>query len=123
MPKGPRFSAACTHKDLEPFMARGRELTALGITGSERNENYRWKEVEEGKLPMSKQPRTLYVLTGEAYDAATGVVTDPYLRWVLYWPFATAETAGLSTKPNQGGPWLMDPGTAGAHVMISPPRN
>lgn len=122
-PADNRFSVACYHKDLEPFMARGRELEAQRITGSERNEKYRWKEIKEGKLPMPKEPRMLYVLSGKGYDAASGKVTDASLRWVLYTPFATAETTGLSTKPKRGEPWLMDAGTAGAHIMISPPGN
>lgn len=115
------FSAACYHKDLEPYMARGRELLAQGVTGRKRND-IRWREVEEGKLPMPRQPRTLYVLTGKHYDAATGQVADPYLRWVIYVPFATAAATGLSTKPAPGAPWLMDPGTPGAHIMINPPK-
>jgi hypothetical protein len=49
-------------------------------------------------------------------------VADQYLRWVIYVPFATAETTGLSTKPVENGPWLMDPGTPGAHIMITPTR-
>src|SRR5215831_17289787 len=32
-PKDKAFSVACYHKDLEPFMARGRELAAQGVTG------------------------------------------------------------------------------------------
>jgi hypothetical protein len=118
-----RFSVACYHKDLEPYMARGRELEAKGITGNDRNEKYRWKEVKEGTLQMPKEPRMMYVLTGKGYDAASKTVTNASLRWVLYWPFATGETTGLSTKPKKGEPWLMDAGTAGAHIMISPPGN
>ena len=34
-PKKVGFSAACYHKDLEPFMARGRELKSQGKTGKE----------------------------------------------------------------------------------------
>lgn len=96
-PSKTAFNAACYHKDLEPFMARGRELTLQKVAGAKRNE-IRFKEVADGKLPMSKQPRTLYVLTGTGYDAATNKVQDPYLRWVVYVPFATAESTGLSTK-------------------------
>lgn len=120
-PSKTAFNVACYHKDLEPFMARGRELVAQGITGAKRNE-IRFKEIEDGKLPMSKAPRTLYVLTGTSYDASTGKVKDPYLRWVIYVPFATPESTGLSTKASEGAPWLMSPGTAGAHIMISPPK-
>lgn len=115
------FNVACYHKDLEPFMARGRELLAQNVTGPKRNE-IRFKEVEEGKLPMPREPRMLYVLTGTSFDAATGTVQNPYLRWVIYVPFATPESTGLSTKASEGAPWLMSPGTAGAHIMISPPR-
>ena len=118
-----RFSVACYHKDLEPFMARGRELEAQGITGNERNEKYRWKEIKEGTLPMPREPRMLYVLSGKGYDAASRTVTNASLRWVIYWPFATAESSGLSTKPKRGEPWLMDAGTPGAHIMITPAGN
>jgi len=115
------FNAACYHKDLEPFMARGRELLAQKITGAKRNE-IRFKEVEDGKLPMPREPRTLYVLTGSGFDSAAGKVQDPYLRWVIYVPFATPQTTGLSTKGSDGAPWLMSAGTAGAHIMINPPK-
>ena len=115
------FNVACYHKDLEPFMARGRELLQQKVTGAKRNE-IRFKEVEEGKVPMSKEPRTLYVLTGTSYDSATGKVQDSYLRWVIYVPFATPQSTGLSTKASDGAPWLMSPGTAGAHIMINPPK-
>ncbi len=115
------FESACYHKDLEPFMARGRELLAQKVTGAKRNE-IRNKEVEDGKLPMSREPRTLYVLTGSAFSAATGKVENSYLRWVIYVPFATPQTTGLSTKASDGAPWLMSAGTAAAHIMINPPK-
>ncbi len=120
-PSKPAFSAACYHKDLEPFMARGRELLAQKVTGAKRNE-IRFKEIEEGKLPMPREPRTLYVLTGTRFDPAMGKVESPYLRWVIYVPFATPESTGLSTKASESAPWLMFPGTAGAHIMINPPK-
>jgi hypothetical protein len=120
-PQRNSFSVACYHRDLEPYMARGRELLAQKVTGKERNE-IRWKEITEGKLPLPREPRTLYVLTGSGYDPDSGKVTDAYLRWVIYVPFATPESTGLSTKPSDNAPWLMFPGTAGAHIMINPPK-
>jgi len=118
-PNDKTFSVACYHKDLEPFMARGREL-AKSSKGKERHE-LRWKEVQDGKVPMPKDPRMLYVLTGTGYDSAKGEVTEAYLRWVVYTPYATPESTGLSTTPGPA-PWLMYPGTPGAHIMISPPK-
>lgn len=115
------LSVACYHRDLEPYMARGRELLAQKVTGKERND-LRWKEVAEGKLALPREPRTLYVLTGTGFDASTGKVADAYLRWVIYVPFATPASTGLSTKASDNAPWLMSPGTAGAHIMINPPK-
>lgn len=120
-PNKTSFSVACYHKDLEPYMARGRELSAQKVTGQKRNE-IRWKEVADGKLALPHEPRTLYVLTGTGFDANSGKVADSYLRWVIYVPFATPETTGLSTKPSDNAPWLMNAGTAGAHIMINPKK-
>ena len=117
-PKAKSFSVACYHKDLEPYMARGRELAAQGLKGKERQEA-RWKEVAEGKVVMPKGPHMLYVLSGKGYDAAKGEVIEGALRWVVYIPYATPESTGLPTKASDG-PWLMYPGTPGAHIMLSP---
>jgi hypothetical protein len=120
-PKDDSFSVACYHKDLEPFMASGRELLAQGITGKERHAR-RNELVKQGKVAMPHEPRLLYVLTGKGFDSATGQVKEAYLRWVIYVPFATPESTGLSTDPAPGKPWLMNAGTAGAHIMINPPK-
>jgi hypothetical protein len=118
------FSVSCYHKDLDPFMARGRELKKEGKTYQE-NFEAREAEVKSGKLKMPKQPTTLFVYTtsDEKYDRATGKIDDGYLRYVIYIPYATAESTGLPLKPDVAGmPWLMDPGTHRAHIMISPPK-
>jgi hypothetical protein len=120
-PNKTSFSVACYHRDLDPYMARGRELLAQKVTGQKRNE-IRWKEVAEGKLSLPREARTLYILTGTGFDSNSGKVTDAYLRWVIYLPFATPESTGLSTKASENAPWLMFPGTAGAHIMINPPK-
>ena len=121
-PGDDKFSVACYHKSLEPFMRRGRELDAADVTGEERMKR-RWSEADAGTLAMPKTPATLYVLTGTRFDPASGKVVDPYLRYVVYTPYATQETTGLPlSPPGPGGPWLMFPGTAGAHIMITPPK-
>jgi hypothetical protein len=120
-PKEAAFSVACYHKDLEAFMARGRELLAKGIKSKEREET-RWKEIESGAIKMPREPRTLHVLSGSGFDPATGTIADAYLRWVIYTPFATPESTGLPIRPVPGGPWLMFPGTPTAHIMINPAK-
>ena len=121
-PKVEGFNVACYHKELEPFMTRGRELTAQGVTDDTKRDATRWKEVDDKKLVIPNG-KLLAVTTGKSFDAATGQVADGYTRWVIYVPYATGDTTGLATKPAPGLPWLMDPGTAGAHIMISPVRS
>lgn len=119
-PGNDTFSVACYHSDLEPFMARGRELTAQGYKGRERHE-IRWKDIDEGRVTMPRGARMLYVLTGKGYDASRDEILEPSLRWVVYTPYATTQSTGISATARDG-PWLMFPGTAGAHIMISPPQ-
>jgi hypothetical protein len=114
-----RWEAVCYHVSLEPWMARGRELRAEGVTGRDVDQT-RWAEAEEGSLRLPDYGVTLHILTGEGWDEASGEVLSPFRRWVMYVPFATAESTGLSTRPARTVPWLMDGGTPGAHVMITP---
>lgn len=117
------WSAACYHESLEPFMARGRELRAEGVTDSGELAQRRWAEADAGTLPMPEEPAMLYVTTGDGFDTVTGTVANAFTRWVIYTPWATAESTGLPPQPTApGAPWLMFPGTAGAHIMITPPQ-
>ncbi|NIP80610.1 MAG: multicopper oxidase domain-containing protein, partial [Gemmatimonadetes bacterium] len=121
-PASASWSVACYHASLDAFMQRGRDLRAEGTSGADVNA-IRWKEVEDGTLSLPRGA-ILYVLHGSAWDAETGAVVDPYLRWVIYTPFATAEETGLPLAQRAPGePWLMSPGTAGAHIMITPARD
>jgi hypothetical protein len=116
------LSVSCYHKDLEPFMARGRELKAAGKTTQE-TFDIREVEAKAGKLMMPKQASNLqvYSATEENYNATTGEVTKGSFRYVVYIPWATAESTGLPTKPEVPGmPWIMNPGTHRAHIMIDP---
>lgn len=121
-PKQKGLSVSCYHKDLEPFMARGRELKAQGKTFQEIFD-IREKEAKSGKLVMPKQAANLQVFSAkeENYNATTGEVTKGNYRYVVYIPWATAASTGLPTKPEAAGmPWIMDPGTHRAHIMIDP---
>ena len=119
-PQVPRFHVACYHKSLEPFMARGRELRTQGVTG-EQVDSVRFREIKEGKLKLPEKPALLYSLTGQkdAYDPATRTAKGNPL-FVVYIPFATGESTGLSAIPARGTPWVMFPGTPKAHIMFVP---
>lgn len=115
------WSVACYHQSIEPYMARGRELRAQGVTDGQEITRRRYAEAESGDLPMPEEPAMLYVMTGDGYDAASSTVQNPFTRWVLYTPWATLESTGLPARPAAPGqPWLMFPGTPGAHIMVTP---
>jgi hypothetical protein len=123
-PSQPGLNVSAYHKDLEPFMLRGRELKKAGKNFQEVFD-IREQEVKSGKLAMPKFPATLFVYSAkdEQVDKSTGDVKDGYLRYVIYIPYATAASTGLPLKPTAPGmPWIMDPGTHRAHIMINPPQ-
>lgn len=116
------FHAACYHKDLEPFMARGRALRA---EGHERPaiDSARQAEIENGTLAFPKDSRTLYNMFSEnEFDPALGEAPESGRLYVVYTPYATEESSGLSATPARDRPWLMYAGKPWAHVMISVPR-
>jgi hypothetical protein len=120
-PDADGFAVACYHAGLEPFMARGRELTRQGVQGARRDQ-VRWQEIEAGTLPMPAVAMVYNLrFPGKDFDPAT---TDPATGsrlHALYIPGATTESTGVSARPSDE-PWLMLPGTPSAHVMISLPR-
>ena len=119
-PGAQRFHVACYHQSLEPFMARGRELRASGVTGND-VDSARFADAKAGKLPLPTMPAALYSLTGkvEAYDAASNAANGARSLFVVYVPNATAASTGLSTQPSRT-PWLMNAGTPKAHIMFTP---
>jgi hypothetical protein len=123
-PKQKGFNVSCYHKDLEPFMKRGRELKAEGKNQADLIK-IRDEEARAGKVTLVKNPSTLFVYSAkeEDCDLVTGTVKNGYLRYVIYIPYATTESTGLPLKQDAPGmPWIMDPGTPRAHIMINPAK-
>jgi len=118
-PKETTFHVACYHSSMEPFMARGRELRATGVKDPE-VDSVRFREVKEGKLALPKGPSIMYQFFGGSFDPAKREVSGARLLYVVYIPFATARSTGLSAKPSRDTPWIMWPGTPKAHIMFSP---
>ena len=116
------INVSCYSRKLEPFMARGRELSQQGLSFEERMK-IRGEEIANGSLDMPRIPSMMYVYFGkeENYNRETGELAEGKFRYVIYTPFATTESTGLPDKPHAPGmPWLMDPGTHRAHIMIGP---
>ena len=118
-PTRENFSSSCYHASLEPYFARGRELDAEGTPREDRY-RIRYEEMDAGTLPKPVMSAAQYVFDG-SWDSESNTA-EGQVRWVIYVPGATEETTGLSAMPQEGGPWIMFPGTPGAHIMIVPPR-
>ena len=118
-PQKDGFSVAAYHKDLDPFMERGRVLKSEGKSAQEIFD-IREQEVAAGKIKIP-EGSVLYIASG-IFDEQ-GHPSEIYQRFVVYIPYATTETTGLALKPSYpGGPWIMNPGTHRAHIMINPTR-
>lgn len=124
-PNRPGLSVACFHASALPFMQRGWALRQQGKTAQEIFA-IREAEAKAGNLALPDQGSVLHALTAEDSDVnwETGEAQASYTRSVVYIPWATAESTGLPLKPDSPGlPWIMDPGTHRAHIMINPARN
>lgn len=123
-PSVDRFHVACYFKEMEPFMIRGRELRAEGLSRDEVMAT-RKQEIESGKIPWPEKPMALYSLSGaeNGYNYSTDQLQSASPLYVVYIPYATQESTGIATKPaSEGAPWLMNPGEPWAHIMISTGR-
>ncbi|TFV96260.1 hypothetical protein E4S40_08540 [Algoriphagus kandeliae] len=119
------LSVSCYHSSAQPFMERGWALRKEGKNAQEIF-NTREAEAKAGKLQLPDQGSVLHALVADEKDVnwATGEAQNTYTRSVVYIPWATAESTGLPLKPaGPGLPWIMDPGTHRAHIMINPARN
>ncbi len=122
-PNAAGFEVVSYPKNVEPFMARGRQLKA---EGKNRGEIFdiREEEMKSGKLEKPGYGSTLNIYFGPdaRYNPETGELEGGSFRYVIYTPLATAESTGLPISPNGNGhPWVMFPGLYRAHIMITPP--
>ena len=120
-PREPRFHVSCYHSSLEPFMARGREIRALHGNKRGLTDSLRLADIRAGRLRMPTRA-VLYQIFAEtdSVDVATATVKSPSFLHVVYIPYATSATTGLTTDALRGTPWLMYPGKPWAHIMIVP---
>ncbi len=122
-PAGARFHVACYHKSLEPFMARGRELHAMKKS-REAIDSTRLRDIRTGRYTMPSKSAALYQYFAprDSVDAGTGTVRAAQYLYVVYTPYATHKSTGISENPVEGGPWIMNPGKPWAHLMIAPQK-
>lgn len=117
----PNFHVACYHDTLEPFMARGRQLRASGMSAADAAAK-RNDEVDAGRLAMPMRA-ALWSLSGPpgSWNPATNALgAGVRSLTVIYIPGATGASTGLSEQPAPNTPWVMFPGTPRAHIMFIP---
>jgi hypothetical protein len=121
-PAQPVFHVACYHRSLEPFMARGRQIRArAGGATSEQVDSLRLADIRARRFRIPSGA-TLYQIFAprDSVDNAAATVRSPSHLRVVYLPYATTASTGLSSEPMRGTPWLMDAGKPWAHIMIGP---
>lgn len=121
-PADSTFQASCYHQSLEPFMARGRALRAQGL-GQNAVDSIREAEVRQGRLKMPAGPAHLASVfaPSDRFDPGAGLPQGSGALDVIYIPYATTASTGITTQPSATRPWLMHPGEYRAHVMIQRP--
>lgn len=117
-----QFHVACYHKSLEPFMARGREMHAMKKS-REAIDSVRAADIKAGRYSMPSRPAALYQYYASRDSVeASGTVKGASYLYVVYTPYATQKTTGITENPIDGGPWIMYPGKPWAHLMIAPQK-
>jgi hypothetical protein len=122
-PSQTQFHVACYHRSLEPFMARGRELRAQHKSHAA-IDSIRLADVKTGRYAMPSKPAALYQYFAprDSVNAATGAIEGASYLYVVYIPYMTPQSSGLTANPLSGGPWIMYPGKPWAHIMIAPEK-
>ena len=108
-PDTPGINIWCYPQAHDAYARRWYALAAEGMSADEVNEIID-QEIQSGDLewPMGV---VNYNLRGPSLDNAVSTT-------VVYLPFATGESAGVTETRSFFRPWLMYPGTAFAHIML-----
>ena len=99
----------CYPKSHDAYARRWYQLAAEGNAPSKVDEIVT-EEIKSGKLEWP-DVAVNYNLRGPSLDNAL-------LNTVVFIPFSTGESLGISEERSFARPWLMNAGTAFAHIMI-----
>ena len=111
-PDGPQptFRVECYHESWQPVSDRMHKWFAEGKTVEEAIALYE-AERKAGEHEDFTPGAIQYLLTGRDRKTAK-------LSMTIRLPYATPDTVGIPAEERAEGPWLMWPGTPGAHIMI-----
>lgn len=108
-PDTPGFAIWCYPKTHDAYARRWYQLEAEGRERAE-VDSIIAAEIDSGELEWPNAAVN-YNLRGDIPDNAAPLT-------VVYLPFATGSSVGITEEQNSDRPWLMLPGTAFAHIMI-----
>ena len=114
------LQVSCYHRSLDPFMARGRALRTAGTAQREAIDSARLADVKSGRIVMPSAAMLSSVFAeSDSFDAVAGPPAKHSALDVIYLPYATEESTGITVRPSVGRPWLMFAGLPWAHVMLA----
>lgn len=108
-PDVPGIAIWCYPQSHDAYARRWYQLEAEG-NSPEEVDAFITREIEDGKLEWPDVAMN-YNLRGPGLDNALALT-------VVFVPFATGESIGISEERDFHRPWLMNAGTAFAHIMI-----
>jgi len=121
------FYAHCFEKDYEAMSFRQAQLRReLGKDGKPATpaavDAAFHKEIESGRIKVPVRPAVGFQMRGpaKAFDWNTNKPSAEIEHWEMVMiPNATGASLMLpNSKPADGGPWVMNEGTPGAHIMV-----
>jgi len=115
LPDDARLSVQCHPSVVEPYMRRGRELSAEGIRGSEQR-SILAAEIRTGRLYLPSGAM-IRIVSGNI-NAETGVPDSVRVWSEFLFPFASTAELGIPDTDQGLDPWMMRPGDVGTHVMV-----
>ena len=115
VPGNAGLSVQCHPTAIEPYLRRGRELSAEGIRGAEQR-GVLAAEVRTGRLylPAGAMLRNI----SGTINVETGVPDSVRVWSELLLPFANTAELGIPDSDQGLDPWMMRPGDVGTHVMV-----
>jgi hypothetical protein len=80
----------------------------------------RLADVKSGRIVMPSAAILSSIFAeSDSFDALAGPPAKHNALDVIYLPFATQESSGITEQPGVGRPWLMFAGKPWAHVMLA----
>jgi hypothetical protein len=126
-PGSETFLAYCVDRGYDAFLFRQTQLQhELSKNGKPADaaefKAALQKEIESGRIKPPTRPTVGFVMRGpaKAFDWNTNTPSAEIKHWeIITVPNATGASLSLpSSKPADGGLWVMAEGTPGAHIMI-----